>query len=406
MYCQGCGWETENESALFCQKCGSKLMEGNVETDSASLMNTEEGQDSLQNNEGIVRKQKGSSLLWPIFIPVASLVLASSIGYYYYNSQIDKNNQVQLLQEKAEKAALTGDYEVALKNLEKASEIRPSYSLLAEMEALILKAMEFEDSFVNIEDLLKNQRFDEAETKIASLKELLQEQEGPLISGFKDEISEKESHLSIAIIRKDIEHLNTVEQLGVKLQSLSSVNHEDKEEVAKLIKDKIVNITINEAQLQMNNKQFSNAFELVKEALHYASGDEKLQSFEARIIQEQLAFEEAERNKIEQAMVAAAQEDLKNKTAAVSVESVDVFVDEYGDLHVSGTIKNTATVPISSIELYISVYDSEGIEIVAEKTHTDPYYLEPGEIGTFKELYSSVYEEVKVEITKAMWKLN
>ena len=91
MYCQGCGWETENESALFCQKCGSKLTEGNVETDSASLMNTEEGQDSLQNNdEEIVRKQKGLSLLWPSFIPIASLVLASSFGYYYYNWQYRK----------------------------------------------------------------------------------------------------------------------------------------------------------------------------------------------------------------------------------------------------------------------------------------------------------------------------
>lgn len=414
MYCQKCGWKAESESARFCQKCGSKLIDENVEADSASAMDIEESQDFLQNEEASeakttsrenVRKQNGLSLLWPIVAPVASLVLASSIGYLYYNLQTDKNNQVQLLQEKAEKAALSGDYEEALGNLEKAAEIRPSYSLLTEMEALILTAIEFEESFVHIEDLIKNQNLDEADKEVARLKELLQEQDGPLFSGFKAEIFEKESHLSIAKTRKDIEHLNTVEQLGAKLQSLSSVNHEDKDEVAKLIKDKIVNITINEAQLQMNDKQFSNAIELVNEALHYASGDEKLLSFQERIVQEQSAYEEAERNRIEQAMVAAAQEDLKNKTAAVNVESLDVYIDEFGDLHVSGTVKNTASVPISSIELYYSVYDSEGIEIGSDMMYTDPYVLKPGEVGTFNELYSSVYEEITVEITKAVWKL-
>ena len=412
MYCQKCGWKAESESTRFCQKCGSKLIN---EADSASAMDIEESQVFLQNEEVSkekitsrenVRKQNGLSLLWSIVAPVASFLLASSIGYYYYNLQTDKNNQVQLLQEKAEKAALSGDYEEALGNLEKAAEIRPSYSLLAEMEALILTAMEFKENFDNIEDLIKKQNLDEADTEVARLKELLHEQEGPLFSGFKDEISEKESHLSIAKTRKDIEHLNTVEQLGAELHSLSSVNHEDKDEVAKLIKDKIVNITINEAQLQMNDKQFSNAIELVNEALHYASGDEKLLSFQERIVQEQSAYEEAERNRIEQAiMVAAAQEDLKNKTAAVNVESLDVYIDEFGDLHVSGTVKNTASVPIFSIELYYSVYDSEGIEIGSDRMYADPYDLKPGAVGTFNELYSSVYEEITVEITKAVWKL-
>lgn len=401
MYCQKCGWKAENEAARYCQKCGSMLQE-EVEATESPLQNRDVEITSRESKSN----QKQSSLIWPIAAPVVSLVLASGIGYYYYSSQINKNEQVQFLQEKAEKAALTGDYEAALENLEKAAEIRPSYVLLAELEALISKAMEFEDSFANIDDLLKNQKLSEAETEIASLKELLNKQEGPLFSGFSDRVAEKESHLSIAKIKVDIDRLNTVEQLGAKLQSLSSVNHEEKEEVARLIKDKIVAITINEAQLQMNNKEFGNAIELIKEALHYANGDEKLLAFNDRIVQEQAAFEEAERNRIEQAMVAAAQEDLKNKTAAVSVESLEASLDEYGDLQISGEVKNTATVPISAIELYYTIYNSEGVEIGQDMTYVDPYYLEPGEVGTFYGLYFSVYEDVTVQITKAMWHLN
>ncbi|MGN1387158.1 MAG: zinc-ribbon domain-containing protein [Bacillus sp. (in: firmicutes)] len=402
MYCQKCGWRVENDSAVFCQKCGAKLIDDQAEVISSDP--TELGE--LGSSRGNKKKHKGSSHLWPIVAPVASLVLASGIGYYYYHSQIELNNEVERLLVKAEQTALSGDYEEALEAIEKASAIRPTYELLDEMKALIEQAQTFEDSFKNIDGLLKKQNFNEAEIEIANLEELLEDREGPLFSEFSNRILEKQNQLSIAKIRKEIENLNTVEQLGVKLQSLSSVNHEDKEEVAKLIKSKIVSIAIDKAQVQLNDKQFDYALDIVEDALYYASGDEQLLSFKERIIEEQTAYEKAEMNRIEQEMVEAAQEDLKNKTAAVSIESVDAYIDEYGDLHVSGKVKNTATVPISSIELSYIILSTEGEKIITDMTYVEPFILKPGEVGTFYELHSGVYEKGTVEITGAVWKLD
>lgn len=400
MYCQKCGWKAEDDSARFCQKCGSKL-DNHTETDLTELSEIKEQETSKEN-----KSKRKSSLAWLFVAPVTSLVLASGIGYYYYNSQVDEIKEVTQLQQKAEQDALGGDYEEALKTIEMAAKIRPSYELLDEMKELIEQALKLDNSFKNIDSLLKSQKFNEVEIEIANVKELLKEQDGPLFGEFSNRISEKENQLSIAIVRKEIDHLTTVEQLGVKLQSLTSVNHEDKDEVAKLIKDKIVNIATDEAHTQLNEKQFDSALETVENALYYANNDEQLLSLKDRINEEKAAYEEAETSRLEQEMVAAAQEDLKNKTAAVNVENVEAYIDEYGDLHVSGKVKNTATVPISSVELSYSIYNSDGEEIVADTTYVEPFVLKPGETGAFNERHSGVYEEGTIEIVGAKWKLN
>nr|WP_276569409.1 FxLYD domain-containing protein [Cytobacillus firmus] len=105
-------------------------------------------------------------------------------------------------------------------------------------------------------------------------------------------------------------------------------------------------------------------------------------------------------------MEAAAQEDIKNRTAAVEVLGLTAEVDEYGDLYVTGEVKNTATTAISSVTIYYSIYDEnngyidEGVAIVY------PYYLEPGESGAFDDMYYGVYQNATVTIDNITWYLN
>ena len=87
------------------------------------------------------------------------------------------------------------------------------------------------------------------------------------------------------------------------------------------------------------------------------------------------------------------------------MENLDVYIDEYGDLNITGDVKNTATVPISSITLYYTMYDSSGNTIGSDSMYVDSYYLEPGEVSSFSDTQYGVNEEVTVEIDNATWYL-
>ncbi|MEH7524864.1 FxLYD domain-containing protein, partial [Bacillus sp. JJ1503] len=119
-----------------------------------------------------------------------------------------------------------------------------------------------------------------------------------------------------------------------------------------------------------------------------------------------LAFEEAEQQRIEKAMEAAAKEDLQNRTAAVSVSDFSAETDEYGDLYIIGNVKNVATTSISSITIYYTIYNENGGFLSSGYTSVYPYYLEPGELGYFDNIYYGVGQNVNVEIDNITWYLN
>ena len=125
-----------------------------------------------------------------------------------------------------------------------------------------------------------------------------------------------------------------------------------------------------------------------------------------KVKNEQVAFEKAEQERIEQAMKAAAQEDLKNRTAAVEVTALNANVDEYGDLYINGEIKNVATKGIYSITIYYTITDAEGNYLDDGFTTVYPYYVKPGDTGTFEDIYYGVNENAKVAIDNITWYLD
>jgi hypothetical protein len=97
---------------------------------------------------------------------------------------------------------------------------------------------------------------------------------------------------------------------------------------------------------------------------------------------------------------------LKNRTAAVESLGLTAEVDEYGDLYVTGEVKNIATASIRSVTIYYSIYDENNSYIAEGSTTVYPYYLEPGESGTFDDVYYGVYQNVTVKIDNITWYLN
>lgn len=433
MYCHKCGNKIEDESALFCHKCGTELKiektdgldsEQNLKQpidepveQTYEVHDNESNTDDLDDKTDLEQTSQEEissrvmintgrkSLLWPIAIPVLSLLLSGSIGYFYYQHQMNVNQQVIDMKDKAEKAALKGEYKQALSLLKEATDLRPTYTVLQDDQKQIQKAVELEKSLDDISSSLKRQELEKANSKISKFKDSLKNLKGPLFSPFQKRIADKETMLAVAKIKVELDKLNTVDQLSVKLTSLSSLKSKESDEVNQLIRSKIVTLTLKDAEKLLNKKQYSEALDSVDKGLNYASKNSKLLSFKDRIKKEQTAFEKAEQERIEQAMEAAAQEDLNNKTAAVSVENLDVYLDEYGDLTITGDVQNTATVAISSITIYYTMYDYSGNTIGSDSMYVDSYYLEPGEVGSFSDTQYGVNQEVTVEIDNATWYL-
>ena len=438
MYCHKCGNKIEDESARFCPKCGTELL---IEPDQGqkveqpndeTLQNTNEQPfeqrveeiNEIQENQyhsddkydfdppfleektSRVKTNEGrKSLLWPVAIPVLSLLLSGGLGYFYHGHQMNINEQVVHMKDRAKNAALKGEYKQALTILKEASNLRPTYKVLQDDQKQIQKAVELEKALEDISASLKKQELEKADSKINDFKDSTKNLKGPLFSPFQQKIEDKETTLAVAKIKVEIDKLKTVDQLASKLTALSSLKSEESDEVNQLILNKIVTLTLKDAEKLLNEKQFSDAIDSVDQGLSYASKNSKLLSFKDRITKEQTTFEKAEQERIEQAMEVAAQEDLYNKTSAVSLEILDAYVDEYGDLYISGEVMNTATVPISSIILYYTVYDLDGSQVFSDSLYLDSYYLEPGEIGSFSDTQYGVNQDVTVEIDNANWYL-
>ncbi|MCM3727384.1 zinc ribbon domain-containing protein [Neobacillus cucumis] len=418
MYCQQCGSKIPDTDARFCPNCGTQLAvepkqksteeqaeERVIENPNngplVAIINTAEEETRVQKRRFIK-----SALVWPIAIPVFSLVISAGSGYAYYSHQIETNKSVTSLKEKAENDALKGQYAQALSSIKKAKTLRPNYKVLIEDEEKITKAIKAESSLKEISNSLKTQQIDKADSQINKLKITLQTLKGPLYALLNNQLEEKSTTLAVAKIKVEINHLNTVEELAGKLNTLSSLSSSETDEVKRLILTKVVELTTKAAETQLGEKNFTEAMTTVDKGLEYAANDTKLLSFKDRIKGEQASFEKAEQERIQKAIEVAAQEDLNNHTAAVTIDNLNVYTDEYGDLHITGDLKNHATVSISSIKIYYTVYDVNGDSLGTDYTYGDPFYLEPGENGSFDNYQYGVYQDCTVKITKITWELD
>jgi tetratricopeptide (TPR) repeat protein len=408
MFCHQCGVQLPEE-ARFCSNCGAKVVhdedltiENNPEVQSHEE-EIEIEQDRIsesQHEYRMIRK------LLPIVIPVSSFVLVT-IGvssYYFYEDRV--NAHVLSLKNKAEELALKGEYEKAETKLNKAIKMRPEYVVLQKNIKAVQLAHDFEKSLEQVTEKIKKKQFDEAAKDLASLKEKVNVENGPLFAPFHKLIAEKEITITVGKIKQEIDQLHTVDQLVEKLNVVSSLSTEEAKAVKEQIINKIVQISSDEAEKELQNKQFSDALAVLDKGLQYAVNDKKLLTFKEKVKQEQEVFERAEQERLEKAMEAAAQEDLKNQTAAVEVSTLDAQVDDYGDLYIYGNIKNVATTVIYSVTIYYSITDMNGNYIDEGFTTVYPYHLNPGDSGSFEDIYYGVNQDVNVEITNITWYLD
>ncbi|WP_458413464.1 FxLYD domain-containing protein [Schinkia sp. CFF1] len=420
MYCYSCGSEVVEE-ALFCSKCGTKLQptaEKDLTEENASISLNNKKKDESINSSNITNESKNQSStsqngrfkgeklkLW--VLPLVSIIIVIICNGFFYFYEKNMNEKVSSLNAKAEKSAINGKYMESKAELQKAIKLRPQSKELQQNYKTIELAINLTKELDHSSTLIKEKNFDQASKLLKNVQSSLNGTDKlTIFRPLENIVKEKETNLTVAKVRNELNKLTTVEELNQKLTTVSTIDAKEASVVKEQIKQKIVQIGYKNAEEQLKKKQFDKALGTVDQAITIVGKHEKLVTFKDRINQEQAAFEKAEQERIEQAMVLAAEEDIKNKTAAVSVENYDYYLNEYGDLNISGTIKNVATKPISSITIYYSVYDNTGNFLGDFSTPVYPYYLESGESGSFEDVVSYVYVDSEVRIDHATWYLN
>ncbi len=409
-----------SKESRFCSNCGAEVqsisnIDSETDINEESIPMVEEQkyvealpEDDKPNNVPETHVQVENKFLrfLPVLAPIVSILVVGIGLSFYFFQQKEVNADVLKLKGVAEESAINENYAQAKRLIQQALSKRPSYLALTEDLEVIEKAMEYEKILTSVSKQIQKNNFADASKEITSLKQKLKDVEGPVFENIHKQVEVKEIKITVGTIKKELNGLKTVDQLGGKLSILSSLPEKEASAVKTEIINRIVQISSNEVENELSENNFTEAFAIIEKGLQFAVNHEKLLSLKKRVEQSQIAFGNSEQQRIEQAMEAAAQEDLKNKTAAVQVSDLSVEISEYGDLYISGQVQNVATTSISSITVYFTIYDANNNYIDEGYATVNPYYLEPGEWGYFEDSYYGVYQDVNVEIDHCTWYLD
>ncbi|MFV8829435.1 zinc-ribbon domain-containing protein [Alkalihalobacterium sp. APHAB7] len=400
MFCHSCG-NKRLDTERYCPKCGTAFMEGLDEVSATTEDNS--NSSSLPPKKQQSKKNK-TLTLWLLPILSTLCVTIVLISYYYYEASI--NNRVASLNQKIESNFSSGEYKQAEKKITEALELR-DMTMFQQYRDIVKLALQYEQKLHEIDDLIQLNQVIQASLHIKNLKEHMHETNYylPLLQPIQLRLENTEVNLTVAEAKMELNELETVAELGQKLSSLSSFNGEEAEKIKQQILNKIVQISYEKAEMHLQKHEFSKALYALETGLQYAINDAKLLSFIDRVNDEKLAFEHAEQNRLEAAMVAAAKEDLKNRTEAVEITSIDIELDEFGDVYLFGDVINNGTTTIYSIDIHYSIFDEDEELVTETVTSVYPYELAPGETGRFSHSYYGIFEELSVTVESITWQI-
>lgn len=382
MFCENCGAIRIDQQSNYCPNCGKKMFKP----------------DEL-NSEG----KRGRYLL--IALPLTSLLIVPTILYMVHVNESSVNAEVLNYQERAEQAALTGDYTKALQFIEKGLAKRSDYEVLLKEKEMILSLEEFDHDLSQIEQQIMNKDFEKATKSINLLRRKVKQLQSPLYTQLSHEIQEAETTVKVGEIKQELDELETIEDLEDKLSTLYALELDEAGEVETQILTKMVLISSKEAEQELADKHFNRAIYTIDEALQYAVNNDKLLSLKDKIIEEKSSFEKAEQKRIESAIVAAKKEDERNRTEAVKLRGVELNVDKYGDAYIKGEVLNSGTKDVHSISVQFVVKDASGKEVEKGQTNVYPNELQPGDSADFEHVTYSAKEDAKIEVKHISWYL-
>ena len=427
MFCYKCKMKV-SDNAVFCQKCGARLKKDHTEMNSNSdtiqvhkinefLKNTVENSQvktlsPLKTTSKKADFDKADDKTYSkisfyknknIMVPLISTILMTfiTIGYYIYEITVSKNVEENRIN--AESMALKGNISEAYAKVDKALSLRPNNKTL-QADKKILQDGETINSYISIVDnYIKNKNYIEAFNKLDKANDLIYNKQGTFYSLLNKIIENKRMAVTVIQIKNEMNNESSIDDLSYLLAKISNYTIEEAKDTAKELRNRISSVAYDTANEYLKNNNFTLALETINKGITYNPKDEKLLNFKEIILTEKSSFEKAEKNRIQQALTSAATEDKNNKTNAVEVASTSTDINKYGDFVIKGTIKNIATKPINSIQIYYNIFDSNNKNIGSGSTYVYPNYLDVGATGKFENTEYNMLKGHHIKITNITW---
>ncbi len=377
--CGKCG-EQVSEESRFCSHCGESLDE--------------------DANQSRLNRRKN---LWAVLLPLIALLISSGALLFTYNYEKEINQEVLADKEKAVKLALDGKYMESEAILAEAVDKRPDFNAVRTELSSIRSALAMDSDLDKIDDYIDDNRLKDAKESLGTIQNQIINHNSKLSATLSPRTNELDSRITVKEISHEINQLDTIDNLAVKLDTLSGLNLEEAAKVREKISQKIVSLAVDKAEKAMDNKQYTDAVNVVDRGLQYVSNHEKLVKLKKRVIKEQTAFEQAEEERIKHAMQQAAKEDLKNKNDAVKILDVKLSNSEFGEIKVSGKVQSVATKIISSIKVKYDLVNNKDKVVKSSSSQIYPMYLNPGDKGNFEKVIYDVKGDLTVKVTDLEW---
>ncbi|OZU90488.1 zinc ribbon domain-containing protein [Virgibacillus indicus] len=382
LHCPYCGTIIK-EDEKFCIKCGRQLP------------------DDINER---ISKKKYKNKWW--YVPAALVLLMITVTGSYFLVLENRTADAKSLYEQGEKYILNGDYEQARDSFAKALDNKSNFSNAATSLNFADKALSIEASLKEAGTFLEEKDYQQALSLIKDAESELKNFNGSAVNLIIEDISAKRDSIKIEQLLDTLEHKPNIDDLKILLWEAESIKNEEAENITSEIRNQIIDYSYSKASEQLKNKQFSDALIIVEDGLKYAPNAEKLQSLKTTIDKEQVAFETAQEQRIEQAITTAAEEQQLNETDAIELVSVNIENDQQGKLAVKGEVKSVATIPINSILIEYSLMTKNGTEVLSNEVYVYPDKLFPEESGNFEFTHFDLDEQGKnldVEVNKITW---
>lgn len=368
----------------FCVTCGSRL---------PSNLN-----ERFSNN-----KSKSKRWIYPITAVLVGCLLLTIV----YGIVLHKRDQALELYEEASQIALVGDYDQAKSVVEEAINNYSSFPQAEELKAFLTIAIEMEQSFADIASMREEGQYSQAIETLIAHDRNIENYNGELVSKVKDKINVLKTETRMDEISSIYESNPDINQLKVLLWELERLNSEKAEELHLDVKDKLVSLTYQEGTALIQKFQFSQALRLVEETLNFVQDSDSLINLRKTIEKEQLAFENQQQQRIEQALSAYESEETHNKEYGIEVISINTETEDE-KLKVIGEIESVATVPLHSVLVHYEILDDQQNVLLTNEVYIQPETLYPRETGNFEFIHVDaeiVGKRVSAKIKEITWYL-
>jgi tetratricopeptide (TPR) repeat protein len=385
MYCKQCGAQIETQGK-FCSSCGHEIQAGDAKAPSTK------------------KKQTGGKWIWAL--PVATLLLVATGLGVYYAYELKTNRDVEAWREKGETLALAGKFQDAKMYMDSALKRRPNHETVQADNTLIEEGIRIQNELLKAQTLVKEQKYPDALKVVEGTEGSLKDKKGPLYDVLQKQVQGQKTAVTVAQIKQEMNDKKTIEELAPLLTKIGAYDVPEAKDAAKEIRNKIADIAYQKANELLPKKQFNTALALVEQGLSYDASNSKLLSFKETITKQRADFENAEQQRLAQAMASAAKEKEQNQKHSVEVVKIEGHVTEYGDFAVTGEVKNVGTKKIRMVQVFYNVYDEKDQKIDSVDTYVYPNYLEPGQSGKFESTGYGIYKGKRVEVTDTTWYLD